>query len=277
MAIPKHPSRRAFLGGIAAVSALWSPLHAGSRESLDHSLEYVALPDFIDVFRTDDGGRRKTQSVASRRPSFLALDQSQTLLFAVNEIDEFEGLPTGSVESYEVEPGTGYLTLISRRPLSLSATMPRHLAIAPDRQYLVVAAYGGGAYNVLPIHRNGELGLVTQIVKEIGCGPHPEKQAAAHPHSVRFHPTGKFLLGTDLGSDRINVFSFEDGHMSRVHGIPVPAGSGPAQITMNPIGSLVFVLHELSPLLSCYQFDAQTGSISYLTSRNVPGGALSNY
>ena len=55
----------------------------------------------------------------------LTLDITGRYLFAVNEIDEFQGLPTGSVESYRIEPSAGHLGLISRVPLSLSATMPR--------------------------------------------------------------------------------------------------------------------------------------------------------
>ena len=271
----KNSSRRAFLGGIGALSAC-GLLDGRSLESSDDSFqppvasfEYVGRRVSIDVFQTHYGVRTKTQSVVSNNASFLTLDASQTMLFAVNEIDELDGLPTGSVESFEVQPRTGHLRLISRRSLSLSATMPRHLAIAPDRKHMVVAVYGGGAYNVLPIHPNGELGSVTQIVKEIGCGLHPEQQAAAHPHSVLFHPVGTFLFGTDLGQDRINVFRFESGRMTRLQQMSVPPGSGPAQLALNPEGSMLFVLHELRPMLSCYRFDIEEGQIRHLTTRDV--------
>ncbi len=111
-------------------------------------VEFVGTAESIDVYRTEARGKQKVQSLGSRRPSSLTLDVTGRYLFAVNEIDTFQGLPTGSVESYAVDPGSGHLTLISRKPLSLSATMPTGLALSPDGRVLVVAVYGGGLYNV---------------------------------------------------------------------------------------------------------------------------------
>jgi 6-phosphogluconolactonase (cycloisomerase 2 family) len=193
------------------------------------------------------------------RHNAIALDARHGFLFAVNEISEFQGLPTGSVESYAVEPGSGHLTLVTRAPLSLSATLPRHLAISPEGRHLVVTAFGGGCYNVLPVGRGGEIGPPTQIIKEIGYGPHPEKQASAHPHSVVFHPSGKFVIGTDFGSDRINVFAFADGRMQRIQQLEAPAGSGPAQLEMSPDGGSIRVQHEISGLVASYRFNCVDG------------------
>ena len=41
------------------------------------------------------------QTVASDNPSFLALSPDQQLLFAINEIKDFEGKEVGSVEAYQ--------------------------------------------------------------------------------------------------------------------------------------------------------------------------------
>jgi 6-phosphogluconolactonase (cycloisomerase 2 family) len=117
------------------------------------------------------------------------------------------------------------MELISRQPLSLSATGPKHVAISPDGSWMVVAVYRGGAYNLLPVDREGRIGSVTQALKEIGSGPHPTKQATAHPHSVVFHPSGKFVIGTDFGCDRINVFAFQSGRLRRVQQMGASAGS----------------------------------------------------
>lgn len=191
-------SRRGFfqvLGGLSAVSAL----RGASSE-----VQYVGTEDAIEVRARG----RVIQRVASERP--VSLELSGHFLFAVNEIAEFQGLPSGSVESFAVDGETGWLTRISRRGLSLSATMPKSLAVSPDGRHLVVAAYGGGSYNVLPVTPTGEIGRVTQAMKEIGCGQ------VAHPHSVMFHPSGRFLIATDTGIDRVSVFRFSEGRMTRV-------------------------------------------------------------
>ena len=161
-------------------------------------------------------------------------------------------------------PANGHLELISRQPLSLSAVEPRHLAVAPDGKHLVVAVYGGGAYNVLPVSEVGTIEAVTQVIKEIGCGTHPTKQATAHPHSVIFDKTGRFVIGSDLGSDRINVFKFEDGIMARVQQVQVPSGSGPAELSLSRDGSHLFVQYDLKPMVACYRFQAASGQLTHL-------------
>ena len=246
-------SRRAFLGCAGAISgAALLPMRADDSNRL---VEYVATADSIDVYRKNAGKVRKLQSIASQHPSSLALDSSGRYLFAVNEIDDFQGLPTGSVESYRVEPANGHLALISRIPLSLSATMPRQLALAPDRRFLVVAVYGGGLYNVLSISSNGEIGNVTQVIKEIGCSVRPHHQSTAHPHSVAFHPSGQFLFSSDQGADRISVFRIDGGQMTCVQRLAAVPGSGPAGLAIESSGSHLVVKHEFNPAISRYRFD----------------------
>jgi 6-phosphogluconolactonase (cycloisomerase 2 family) len=185
-------------------------------------------------------------------------------LFAVSDINENPGTPAGSVESYAVDAAGGRLKLISRQSLSLSATQPTHLALSPDGRFIVVAAFGGGIYNVLPVRENGEIGSVTQSVKEIGMGVHPQKQLLAHPHSVAFHPSGNFVIGTDFGSDRVNVFEFQDGCLRCVQRVSTSPGSGPAQLTISESGSVVRVKHALTRGSSSYRFDSDKARLSRL-------------
>jgi len=254
-------TRRTFFRGSAAISAsAWLPLRA--KEFGSPSVEYVGTAESVDVYRTAAGQKRKVQSLASRRPASLTLDVTGKYLFAVNQIDDFEGLPTGSAESYRIEPDATHLALIKRVPLSLSATMPRQLALSPDGRFLVVAVYGGGLYNVLPVGPNGEIGSVTQVIKEIGCSVNGHRQTSAHPHSVVFHPSGKFLFGTDEGADRINVFRIDDGQMTCVHRAGTVPGSGPAGLAIDASGSHVSVEHAFTTGMSRYRFDSRSGLLT---------------
>ncbi len=256
-------SRRAFLNGATAMWAFASrPTRA--RDSVPF-IEYVGTAESIDVYRTDAGRKRKLQSLPSPHPSSLTLDATGRYLFAVNEIDSFQRLPTGSVESYLVEPSNGHLGLISRVPLSLSATMPRQLALSPNRRFLVVAVYGGGLYNVLSVGSNGEIGGITQVIKEIGCGIYADRQLSAHPHSVVFHPSGKFLFSTDQGADRINVFRFHDGQMRRVQQVSAVPGCGPSRLVIDSSGSHVLVEHEFSSSIARYRFDSGSELLTHLS------------
>lgn len=252
-------SRRALLRGAAAISAS-GPLLMKAREP-NGAVKYVTTAESIDVYRTQAGQSRKIQSLPSQHPSSLTLDITGRYLFALNEIEDFQGLPTGSVESYNVDPGTGKLDRISRSPLSLSATMPSQLTLSPDGQHLVVAVYGGGLYNVLLVRSNGEIGGITQVIKEIGRSVRRGPQSSAHPHSVVFHPSGVFVIGTDTGADRINVFRIQDGHMTCVHRLATVPGAGPTGLTLDASGSNVVVKHKFSSSVARYRFDFRSGTL----------------
>jgi 6-phosphogluconolactonase len=202
---------------------------------------------------------RPTGVVASAAPSSLALDASERFLYAVNEVDEYEGLPSGTVEAYAIDAANGSLKLVNRQKLSLSATAPRHAAVSPDGSALVVAVHGGGAYNVLPLGKDGSVGAVSAILKETGSGPHDE-QRSAHPQMVLFDRAGR-VVSADLGSDRLSVLKLDAAGLSIVGRHAAQAGDGPRQIAFHPDGRLLFAANELDASVACYGYDADAGRI----------------
>jgi 6-phosphogluconolactonase (cycloisomerase 2 family) len=189
----------------------------------------------------------------------LALDASERFLYAVNEVDEYEGLPSGTVEAYAIDGADGSLTLLNRQKLSLSATAPRHAAVSPDGRVLVVAVHGGGAYNVLPLRKDGSVGAVSRILKEAGSGRHDE-QRSAHPQMVVFDRAGR-VVTADLGSDRLSVLKLDTARLSIAGRYAAQAGDGPRQIAFHPDGRLLFVANELNASVACYGYDANDGRI----------------
>src|SRR6266851_6440487 len=218
----------------------------------------------IAVFDLRDGDLRggqwrQTGVVASAAPSSLALDASERFLYAVNEVDEYEGLPSGTVEAYAIDEANGSLKLVNRQKLSLSATAPRHAAVSPDGRALVVAVHGGGAYNVLALGKDGSVGAVSGILKETGSGPH-DKQRSAHPQMVVFDCAGR-VVSTDMGSDRLSVLTLDTARLSIAGRYAAQAGDGPRHIAFHPDGRLLFVANELDASVACYGYDAEEGRI----------------
>jgi 6-phosphogluconolactonase (cycloisomerase 2 family) len=206
------------------------------------------------------GGRWKQAGVvASAAPSSLVLDASERFLYAVNEIDEYEGLPSGTVEAYAIDAANGSLKLVNRQRLSLSATAPRHAAVSPDGSALVVAVHGGGAYNVLPLGKDGNVGAVSAILKETGSGPDDE-QRSAHPQMVVFDRAGR-VVSADLGSDRLSVLKLDSARLSIAGRHAAQAGDGPRQIAFHSDGRLLFVANELDASVACYEYNAEEGRI----------------
>jgi 6-phosphogluconolactonase len=218
-----------------------------------------AKDEGIAVFDLKGGRWRPTGVVASVSPSSLALDASERFLYAVNEVDEYEGLPSGTVEAYAIDAEDGSLKLVNRQKLSLSATAPRHAAVSPDGRALVVAVHGGGAYNVLPLREDGSVGAVSGILKETGSGPHDE-QRSAHPQMVVFDRAGRGV-SVDLGSDRLSVLKLDTARLSVAGRYAAQAGDGPRQVAIHPDGRLLFVANELDASVACYEYDADEGTI----------------
>lgn len=219
----------------------------------------------IYVFAVDDADAVWTpvQVVASENPSFLALHPKRPYLYAANEIDTYLGMQTGTVEAYSIDATTGMLTLLNRQPLSLSQSgaAPAHLGVTPDGKYVVVALYGGGAYALLPIGLDGRLDSVSDLHIVSGKGVHTTRQEAPHPHMVAFDAEGGFVLATDLGTDRLNVFKIEQDKLHLHHQASAEPGAGPRHVAFDPSHARIFVTNELTGTLAVYGYDPATGTV----------------
>ncbi|HEX4322138.1 MAG TPA: beta-propeller fold lactonase family protein, partial [Acidobacteriaceae bacterium] len=161
----------------------------------------------VHVFAMSDTRWRQLHFVPSESPVSLALHPNGETLYVLNGVSEYRGLPLGTVEAFRVSRMTGELSLLHRQPLALSATQPRHMAVSPDGKTLAVAVDGGGSYNVLPILSDGSLRRVARSWKETGSGPVAKFQSAPHPQTIVYDSTDTRLITTDLGCDRLSVFS----------------------------------------------------------------------
>ncbi|MFM0338517.1 lactonase family protein [Paraburkholderia fungorum] len=218
-------------------------------------------PCGLHVFAVVGDGWRQVQVMRSDRPIFLVLHPGNRFLYAVNQIDVYQGLATGSVEAYSIDPRDGRLSLLNRQPLSLSGTRPSHAAISPNGRMLVVALSGGGAYDVMPIGPDGRLANVSSILKETGCGPDKTRQRTAQPQMVLFDPSGERILSADLGCDRLSVLTLAGSRLSAWDRIATAPGNGPRELALHPDGRWLYVLNELSATVEWYGYNAGRGLI----------------
>jgi 6-phosphogluconolactonase (cycloisomerase 2 family) len=223
----------------------------------------TATPVGISVYAVapGSGALSLVQTVESDNPSFLALDPTQNVLYAVNEIDDFDGGGNGSVEAYTIDPTTGEITLINRE--DSGGSIPAHLAVDPTGSNVVVAHYVGGNFTVLPIRDDGGVDPVSDTVQNTGSGPNLERQEAPHPHAVVFDPAGGFAVTADLGIDTIQVFRLDTttGQLEQVAEATVAPGAGPRHLAFSPDGNILYVINELDATVTVFPFDSATGQI----------------
>jgi 6-phosphogluconolactonase (cycloisomerase 2 family) len=270
-----HLERRAVLAASLAGAALLVQPGAAARAAAAGKPTYVYVGSYtkdppgggsnnpigLSVFRVDpkSGALTPVQQVASANPSFVALDPTRRFLYVVNEIDDYEGKKSGSIEAYKIDPAKGTLKLLNRQ--SLGSPIPAHLAVDPTGRHVVVANYIGGDFVVLPIGKDGRLGPVSGVLKDTGSGPNKERQEAPHPHSVVFDPAGRFIAAADLGIDKVQTFRLAEGKLERVSEAAVAPGAGPRHLAFSHHSKMLYVIDELNATVTLLAYDPATGKL----------------
>ena len=216
----------------------------------------------ISVFAVaPDGSLSLVQTVPSENPTYFALAPDQRALYAVNEVDDYQGRETGSVEAYAIDPETGTLTLINRE--DSRGTGPAHIAVDPAGRCVVVANYAGATFAVLPIRDDGGLDPASDTVVQTGSGPDPERQEAPHPHGVTCAPRGDIVITADLGIDRVQTFRLDAGRgtLEPIDEAATTPGAGPRHVAFDSTGRLLYVINELDATLQVFPYDSDTGRL----------------
>jgi 6-phosphogluconolactonase len=200
-------------------------------------------------------------AVETPSPSFIALDLKRRLLFAVNELNQFEGKPTGAVSAFSIDAAKGTLALLSQRPSM--GTGPCHLILDKEGRHLLVANYGSGSVSVLPVAADGQLGAATDVVQHVGKSVHPERQTGPHAHCVTLDAANRFAFVCDLGLDKVLAYRF-DAQRGKLtpHDPPfaqLKPGAGPRHMVFRPDGRFAYVVNELSSTITVFKYEAAAG------------------
>ena len=220
-------------------------------------------------------------------PSCLAFDPSRTHLYAANETATFQGTKSGSVSAFSINRSNGRLARLNT--VSSYGAGPAHLSVHPSGKYVLVANYAGWTVAVLPIQSNGELGSATDV-KEDGGKVGPTHAASAppgsfaisghespHAHMIQADPSGRFVLVSDLGLDRILIWKLdaEKGKLAPNNpaSVSLPPGDGPRHFAFHPNKQWLYSLQEEGSTLVLFDFDPARGRLtSKQTISTLPKG-----
>jgi len=210
---------------------------------------------------------------ATSSPSTLAIDPSHTHLYAGNEFG-----PPGAVSAYAINRLTGGLTLLNVQPAIGS---PAHVGVDQRGNYLFAAEYSGSTFEVFPIRSDGSLGPAAQQITDVNnLGPTTAPSAppgsfaigghdAPHPHMMDVDPSNRWVLGADLGQDRIYIWSLNSGSNppltpAATAFVNVPAGDGPRHFVFHPNGVWFYSIQEEGNTIIFWRFDPGTGALTKL-------------
>ncbi len=200
------------------------------------------------------------------RASFVCNSPGSRYLYVVYDDPDDSGR-TGRIDGLSSVEGHSIASLRT------GAATPCYVSAHPSGRQVYVANFrdhgrpGGrgagsrGSFCSFRVGDDGSLTLSGEFRHE-GASIHPQRQTNSHPHSVRSHPNGRFVVVADLGIDRVLAYPADPvtgelvGEPSSVAFVP---GSGPRHLVFHRNGRYLFVINEIGNSVSALAFDPETG------------------
>ncbi len=209
---------------------------------------------YVYKFNSADGSATAISHVKTFNPSFVTFSPDDKFVYAVHETAPQDG-KGGDIAAFAFNKETGTLTFINRQ-LS-GGNHPCHVETDKTGRWLFASNYSSGNLSVLPINTDGSLGIATTI-QHTGSGKNIQRQKGPHTHGAIISDDNKYLFVTDLGIDKVMIYSFDatTGKLTSavqpfVQSVP---GSGPRLFTFHPSNKFAYVIEELTGTVSVYKY-----------------------
>jgi 6-phosphogluconolactonase (cycloisomerase 2 family) len=262
---------------VPAVGAAAAPAAVHAAVAHAYVGTYTPNGGGIYLFRLEGMSGALTQLQVSddiRNPSWIAVNPAQTRLYAVSEIDNYQGTRSGAVVSYAIDPES--LQIKRLGAVSSGGTTPTYVSVHPSGKFVFVANYGGGNVAVLPVGADGALTAASDVRPSVGPRHHaravdgPPGQFAVSDHDsphvqmVAADPSGNFVIANDAGLDLTLVWRF-DAQAGRLLPadapvVAAPAGAAPRHFAFHPNGRVFYNLYEQNAKVAVYDYDAVKGA-----------------
>lgn len=207
-----------------------------------------------------------------KNASWLTFSADGRMLYAVNELDDYEGTKGGALSSFAVKEN-GELRFMNTLPVMGAA--PCHVNCDGSGRHVYTANYNGGNASSFMTGEDGSLAYMDgQIVhaaqEQLRPGMNPIRQEKPHVHSSAVN--GQWLWITDLGTDEVTVYRLnaeggirdrdKEGRPKAAAMLRLPAGRGPRSLAFGKEtteGGVVYVSCELSNQIAVIKWQKSGG------------------
>lgn len=236
----------------------------------------------IYAFRMNDEGRLAPLGLAAEtpNPTYLALHPNKKFLYSINEVSKFGERPAGFVSAFAIDARTGMLAGLNQQ--SAGGPGPCHIALDEKGRCAVVANYGGGSVEALPLKRDGSLGEPGTFIQHVGSSVNKSRQEGPHGHCILVDPSQRFALACDLGLDQVLIYKLDAAKATLTPNVPafakVAPGSGPRHMAFHPNGKFAYVINEMLCTMIAFSWDSRAGVLKELqTISTLPGELQRGY
>jgi 6-phosphogluconolactonase len=192
----------------------------------------------------------QAQLIASTQNPSIALKHG-ALWYVVEEADP------GKVHVYQTDGHTSWNCLAT---IDSGGASPCHLAIDANASHLAVANYMGGSIAIFSLDETGTPQSSPQVMQHYGRGL-TARQEAPHAHYVAFahnYAQQPGIYAVDLGLDQVIWYAhIQPGVLDDAQIVlRAPAGDGPRHLAIHPTNGKIYLLNELSNILSVHAVTA---------------------
>jgi 6-phosphogluconolactonase len=214
------------------------------------------------------------------------VDRAGKLLYAVNEVQKYQGASTGAVSSFSIDHHSWKLKPINQ--VASGGTDPCYLALDRSGKYLLIANYTGGTVAVIPVAGDGHLSEASSVLKNEGTpGPVRDRQEGPHAHFIAASAGNRFAYVADLGLDRVLIYRFdaERGVLRRgqstagatdFYSATLGPGTGPRHIAFSADGKFLYVIGELDSTVTVFRNQANQTYRAIQKISALPAGFAGN-
>lgn len=193
-------------------------------------------------------GELSSKKLAAKltNPSYLAISEDKTNLYAVQETADFDSLG-GGVTAFSLNEDV----LELQNSMGTQGAHPCHVSLSGDG-HLAVANYTGGNVALFSLNDDGSLAEKPQIIDHKPL----DSVKTSHAHMAQFNADG--LMVTDLGLDAIKRYNQQGDRFvpAEQASISFEDGAGPRHFTFGNNGKTLYVINELNSTISVFEKDA---------------------
>ena len=197
----------------------------------------------------EDNGHISAVNTGYEIEASTYLAQTDDYLYAITK----EGTHCG-VAAFKKDH-SGALTLINKC-LASEAGTGCYISVSTDHNFLFEAVYGAGIARIYQL--NKETGEIVKLIQELHhdypLGSH-ERQEHSHVHYLNETPDGKYVVATDLGTDRVVTYEYSSEGLKEYKVSQFKDQDGPRHIAFHKNGEYAYIVHELSNYVSVAKYE----------------------
>lgn len=196
-----------------------------------------------------------SEADAGPNPTYFCMSKKRSLIYAANEVMEFNGVKGGGLTTLRYHDKTAVLEKVKDMVVPYGG--PCYISLSPSEDYLLLANYSSSSVTVVKLDDEGIPERVTDSILFA-----EDTAKVSHPHMISFDPAAKRVYLTDLGLDRVVLYNFDNstGSLEQIGNVVTfPEGSGPRHFVFSSDGSKMYVICELNSTISLFDVDVSGG------------------